>query len=742
MKRRIRSNDVAFTNTEDISSLAKWIKRFFYLFLVLVVSIFIWVIYLSRDLPSLDQLEQYEPDLATKIISQDSVIIKELFTQKRIFVPLEKMPDYMWQAVLSTEDHTFFQHWGVNLKRFIYAMGLNLSSMSYEQGASTLTQQLARQLYLGLEKKVTRKIREWITAVQIERAYTKHEILEMYLNYMNFGHGNYGVQAAGLYFYGKNAEELLLDECAMLTGLLQRPTTMSPYSQLDVENPQADSTFRAFKRRNLVLFNMYKRGIIDDSLYTESRSAPIVSKLRIRSDDDEFGIAPYFTEYVRQELQERYHMGLYKDGYTVYTTLDTRAQASAERAVKNHLAKQQKTLATYLINKNKLRDLIDPETLEKQTYREIRKNRAFVDSLVSVKAPVQVALIALDPENGNVLALIGGRDFAESKFNRAIQMRTRQPGSTIKPIIYTAAIDNGYSPCTELLNQPVVLNLPNGDRWAPRNYDLSQGGPTTFREALRRSLNLVTVRLVQELVPPKTVVDYAHKLGLTTNLIPVDAIALGAAEVSPIEMTTAFSVFPNLGAIAKPRIILKVVDKYGNVLEDHRPELSHVLRAETSYIMTDLLQTSMNSGTGVAARSVFQFLRPAGGKTGTTNEFTDAWFIGFTPQIVAGVWVGLDNPAMTLGSGQAGAVAALPIWAPFMKVAHDTLDLPIEYFRKPPGVVEEEICNETKDIATEYCPNIIKEIFDVRYAPNQKCAKHTGESTGYSNKNKKKRIRF
>ncbi|MEE4311522.1 MAG: PBP1A family penicillin-binding protein [candidate division KSB1 bacterium] len=741
MKRKIRS-DNSVNIKPKTPALLKWVKTFLYLGIALAIAIIIWFIYLARDLPSLDQLEQYEPDLATKIISQDSVVIKELFTQKRIFIPLEEIPDYMWQSVLATEDHTFFQHWGVNLKRFVYIMGLNLSRMRYEQGASTITQQLARQLYLGLEKKVTRKIREWITAVQIERAYTKHEILEMYLNYMNFGHGNYGVEAAAQYFYGKHARELQLDECAMLTGLLQRPTTISPYTQLDFDNPQPDSTLRAFRRRNLVLRNMRRRGIIDDAIYKESIQAPIFSKLRERSEDDEFGIAPYFTEHVRQELQSRYHMDLYKDGYSVYTTLDTRVQAAAERAVKNHLPKQQKVLTTYMINKNKIEELLDPEMLERRTYREIRNDTPFVDSLVNEKAPVQVALIAMDPENGDVLALIGGRDFGESKYNRAIQMRSRQPGSTIKPIIYTAAIDNGYPPCTELLNQPVVLYLPNGDRWAPRNYDLSKGGPTTFREALRRSLNLVTARLVQELVPPKTVVDYAIKLGLTTNLVPVDAIALGAAEVSPIEMTTAFSVFPNLGARAKPRTIIKVVDKYGNVLEEHPPEMSHVLRAETSYIMTDLLQTIMNNGTGAAARSVYQFLRPAGGKTGTTNEFTDAWFIGFTPQIVAGVWIGLDNPAMTLGPGQAGAVAALPVWAPFMKVAHDTLDLPIAYFRKPPGVIEMEICAETKQIATEFCPNIVKEIFDVKFAPTEECTKHTGESAGFSKTNKKKRIRF
>jgi len=740
MKRKIRSYDEH--NIQTVSAPKKWIKRILYIFILFTIGVLVWVISLSSNLPSLEQLEQYEPELASKIVSADSVIIKELFTQKRILMPLEQIPDHMWQAVLSTEDHTFFNHWGVNLKRFTYVMLINLSRMRYEQGASTLTQQLARQLYLGLEKKVSRKIKEWITAVQIERTYTKREILEMYLNHMNFGHGNYGVEAASRYFFGKSARDLEVFESAMLTGLLQRPTAYSPYNYREIDKP--DSLKLAFKRRNLVLHNMLKRGFINREKYEEFIQIPLKATLVDHTTRDEYGIAPYFTEYIRKELQDRYHMDLYKGGYTIYTTLDTRVQEAAERAVQNHLPKLQKKVNDRFIRNKKWKKLIDATELDNIDFIQLEKNKPLLDSLLNVKAPVQVALTAIDPGTGYILAMIGGRDFAESKYNRAMQMRTRQPGSTFKPIIYSAAIDNGYSPCTELLNQPVVLYLPNGDRWAPHNYDHSQGGPTSFREALRRSLNLVTARVVQELVPPSTVVDYARKLGLTTNLTPVDAIALGAAEVSPIEMTSAFGVFPNQGALAKPMAIEKVIDKYGNVVEEYRPELIHVLSAETSYIMVDLLQTVLNRGTGISARTVYQFLRPAGGKTGTTNEFTDAWFIGFTPQIVAGVWIGLDDPALTLGSGQSGAVAALPIWAPFMKTAHDTLELPIEYFQMPPGVVEVEICNDTKKLATEFCPDIVKEIFDKRHVPTEKCEKHTGFRNNYPNtrnETKKKRIR-
>ncbi len=709
----------------------------FFLFIFLLISG--TIIYLSQDLPSLKQLEQYEPELATKIYSRDGVLIKELFTQKRMLITLESMPDYMWQAVLATEDHIFYDHWGLNMPRFIKAMAINVMSMRYSQGASTITQQLARQLYLGLEKKISRKLKEWITAIQIERTYTKHEILEMYLNHMNFGHGNYGVQAASMEFFGKPARELTLDECALLAGLLQRPTSYSPYNHPD----------RALRRRNLVLWNMLRRGYISQEQYAAAKATKLV--IKPRNAEDEYGIGPYFTEYVRQQLQERYHMDLYKDGFSVYTTLDSRVQAAADSAIRKHLPVVQKRFNKGFIDKGKLLPYLPENILAKTSYDVLKKERYdYLDSLATIVSPVQVALVAIDPANGHILAMVGGRDFSQYKFNRALQAH-RQPGSTFKPIVYTAAIDNGYPPCTELLNQPVVLYMPNGDRWAPHNYDHSQGGPTTFREALRRSLNLVTARVVQEIVPPKTVVDYAKKLGLTTDILPVDAIALGSADVIPIEMISAFGIFANQGVLAKPITILQVKDKYGNLVEENRPHLTHVLRPETAYIMVDLLQTVMNRGTGYGARRDYGFFRPAGGKTGTTNNFTDAWFIGFTPQIVAGVWVGMDDPAVSLGPGQAGAVAALPIWAPFMKMAHDTLNLPIEDFRIPPGVVHVEICNDTKKIATEFCPNIVKEVFERKTAPTEKCTKHRGfggknsfsrDSTGKGKKEKKKRIRF
>ncbi len=699
-------------------------------FLLAFLFIVIYITILSRDLPSLTQLENYDPELATKIYSQDGVVIKELFTMKRIFTPLEQIPQDMVHAVIATEDHIFYKHWGVNVRRFVYVMLINLVHMRYQQGASTITQQLARQLYLNLEKKISRKIREWITAIQIERTYTKSEILEMYLNQMNFGGGNYGVQAASIAFFGKDAKNLTLEECALLAGLLQRPASYYPFRYPD----------RALQRRNIVLNNMLRQGYITEEQYQEAKNKPL--NLKEYNPEQDEGFAPYFTEYVRQELQDRYHMDLYKSGYNVYTTLDTRVQAAAEQAVKNQLPGLQKKFNKRLIATNKAKQYIDPHILAKTPYEQLRKNERLLDSLLTESIPIQVALIAMDPKDGRILSMIGGRDFEKYKYNRAIQAK-RQPGSTFKPIVYTAAIDNGYSPCYELLNQPVVLYLPNGDRWAPHNYDNSQGGPTMLRDALKRSLNLVTARLVQEVVPPRTVADYGQKLGLTTPIPPYDAIALGSADVILIEITSAFGVFANQGILSRPLGILKVVDKYGNKLEENKPEIKEVLRKESAYIMADMLSTVINHGTGVAARSVYHFYRPAGGKTGTTNSFTDAWFIGFTPQIVAGVWVGFDDPAITLGEGQSGAMVALPIWAPFMRAAHDTLHLPVQNFEMPPGIVRMEICKETKKIPTEYCPEIISELFETRFAPTEKCNVHTGFLDKFKNKeDKSKRTRF
>ena len=727
MRRRIRTGSSQKFSFKDI----QWSWKHTLVTAVVVCALlggllFYWI---TRDLPSLTQLEHFEPRLVTKVFSADSVVIKEFYTQRRDYVPLREIPKQMQWAIIDIEDKRFYKHWGLDLKRVAKAMFVDLTHLARLQGASTLTQQLARDLYFTKKKVFIRKIREIITAIQIERTYSKPEILEMYLNHIYFGHGAYGIKAAAEYFFNKDVRQLTLPECALLAAIVNVPAYYSPINHPD----------RALRRRNLVLYLMYKNGHISKEEYEKARKTPL--NLGEGGRPGQHDIAPYFTEYVRQKLENRFGTDLYTGGYKIYTTLDTRVQACAERAVKEQLARLQKLVNRRFERKEEFQKLLDKYVPDPMEQEKILADPAKKDSLINAHAAVQVAFVALDPTNGHILAMIGGRNFEESKFNRAVQAK-RQPGSAFKPFIYTAVIDNGYPPTTEILNQPVVLFLPDGTRWIPRNFDRDQGGPTTLREALRRSLNLVSARILQEIVKPSVVVEYAHRMGITTPLRAVDALALGTSEVIPLELTAAYGVFADKGIWNKPIAITKVVDRHGEVVYQAVPERKEVLSAQTAYIMTDMLETVVNRGTGAYARTIYHFMRPAGGKTGTTDNYTDAWFVGFTPQIAAGVWVGLDDPAISLGHNQTGSVAALPIWAKFMKAAHDTLQLPVEDFKMPPGVVRLLICKESKKLATEYCPEVYEEVFREDTAPTEKCPIHTGAIRPEKKNKKRRRIIF
>jgi len=734
MRRRLRSNEShqlifsfkkAFFQNKESRIIAGGIA--FILFVLLTW----YAIYIIKGLPPLTELEHYEPKLATKIYSADGVVIKELYTQKREIVPLKDIPDNMKKALIDTEDRKFWNHWGFDLKRTVRAIFVDIVHMSKRQGASTITQQLARELYLNKKKEWSRKIREMLTAIQIERHYSKPEILQMYLNHVYYGHGAYGIKAAADYYFNKDVKDLTLDESAMLVALLRSPARYSPVRHMN----------RAIRRRNLVLYMILTNGDLTREQYEDAIKRPIIlAQGGNKSDTD---IAPYFTEWIRQKLEAKYGMSLYTNGYKIYTTLDTRVQEAAENAVRKHLPIVQAKVVRNILWKHKEKDVLSKFISDPDSVKKILKNKALTDSLLREYAKVQVALIAIEPDNGHILAMIGGRDFKESKFNRAVQMK-RQPGSAFKPFIYTAVIDNGYPPTYEVLNQPVVLFMPDGTRWIPHNYDHSQGGPTTLREGLRRSLNLVSARLLQEVVKPSIVVKYAHRMGIHTPLQAVDALALGTSEVKPIEIASAYSVFPDLGVHVDPIAITKIENRNGEVIQEYTPKSSEVLSATTSYIMTSMLQTVIDRGTGASARTVYHFMRPAGGKTGTTDNYTDAWFVGFTPQIATAVWVGIDDPSLTLGPGQTGAQAALPIWARFMKAAHDTLNLPVKNFTMPPGVVRVKICTESHKLATEYCPHTMEEVFPKNLAPTNPCPIHTGglAKTKQVKRPKKKRVIF
>ncbi len=685
--------------------------------LIIVVT---FILLLSRNLPSLEQLENYDPDLVTRIYSADGKVLNELFVQKRVFIELDQIPEHMQMAVVSSEDRKFFKHWGLSLRSVARAIMINTLSLSYRQGFSTLTQQLARNLYksVGFEDSILRKVKEVITAIQIERTYTKDEILEMYLNTVHFGHGTYGVEAATKRFFGKESKYLTIDQSALLVGLLPAPASYSPIHHPD----------RAKKRRNTVLRLMRDQGYITKHDYQENRASQTLESVQ---DTPKRGSAPYFTEYVRRILEKEdtaLNINIYRDGLKIYTTLDSRLQTIAEQKVMETVRDDQNRLNKRLYNnRDEFENLayltIYPEDSlkimlagEGQLYKDLR------DKLL-----VQCAFVALDPNTGGILAMVGGRPDYHDQYNRAVQAK-RQPGSVFKPFVYTTALDNGYPVTEQLLNQPVVLNIQNMDgtwvKWKPQNYDGSTGGLTTFREGIRKSLNLISVRMVQQdIAPAEQVKQMAKRMGINTDIRAVDAIALGTSEVYPLEIVSAYSALANQGVYSKPFAITKIEDRYGNVIKEYFPDRKEVLSEETAYLTTSLMQTVMDRGTGGSARWKYKFNRPAAGKTGTTQGWSDAWFVGFTPQIAAGCWFGVDDFRVPLGPGQDGSKAALPAWAKFMKGAHDTLKFPVENFEKPSGIFDKEICSVTKKNPLPACP-IEQEIFKNGTEPTQKCKVH------------------
>jgi len=678
---------------------------------------------LSSDLPSLDQLKDYEPHLTTRILDRNGELLTELYTQRRLAKPLDRVPQHTIDAIIATEDRRFYDHWGVDIVRVIRAALIDITTFSVRQGASTITQQLARDLHLHKRQTVIRKIREILTAIQIERNYSKREILEMYLTQIYFGHGAYGIGSAAQKYFGKSAEELSLVESALLAALPKAPARYSPRF-----HPE-----RALKRRNLVLRGMLSQEFISRTEYLSAIKTPLEVIPRQDKKHD-YGIAPYFSEMIRQILSEEGHrlgFDYLEDGLTVHTSLDAQMQFLAETAVENHIQPFQSVYRARFVRRSIdeiALALHDSSALDENgkaivAFDSIMADSALIDSLFPKQAIVQVALVALDPQTGDILSLIGGRDFNLSKFNRAVQA-IRQPGSVFKPFAYIAAIDNGYPPTYELLNQDVVLVNDDGTRWVPQNYDLSHGGLTTLREALRLSLNLISVRLVQEIVPPKMVRRYARQMGITTPIAAVDAIALGASGVYPIEATAAFAALAAGGIHSRSRGLVSIEDRFNDYIAQYPVKRQLALSSETAYIITDMLAAVINRGTGGSARWKYKFYKTAAGKTGTTNDFTDAWFIGFTPKLVCGVWVGLDDPAESLGRGQSGAVAALPIWANFMKSVYDSLAWEDTPFEMPPGVVRLTICDKTKKIATPYCPVKVEEVFREDAQPLKTCHKH------------------
>ncbi|ACF13583.1 penicillin-binding protein, 1A family [Chloroherpeton thalassium ATCC 35110] len=661
------------------------------------------MLYLSQDLPSLEQLENPKPELATTVYSADGKLLSKYFLKNRTSVPLDSISVYARQALIATEDVEFYDHWGFNSRRFVAAMIENIITMrSRWHGASTVTQQLARNLYLTHDRTVSRKLKEFLTAIQIERTYTKDEILWLYLNTVYFGSGAWGIEAAAWTYFDKPAIDLDVAESAVLVGTLKSPRDYDPVREKE----------NSLARRNLIIGLMAKAGFLTEQEAETEKAKALVTHFTSVTD---VGDAPYYTEYIRRQLKQeakKYGFDIYRDGLTVYTSLDTRMQKYAEDAVAEHLPWVQDqfdkdwrwptSLKNDVIRESpRFQELREQGMTEKEALAKLKNDKEWLRKLLLKKTAVEVGFIAIEPATGHIKAWVGGKDFRKDdyqyQFDHVWQAR-RQPGSTFKPFVYTAAIDAGIPPNYQLLNQPLVIK--DDDRiWTPENSDLESGGLTTLRDALKNSLNQVTIRLVNESVPPSKIIEYARRMGIKSPLDENYSIALGTSVVSPLELCSAYSTFANNGVHVEPVSILRIEDKFGQPIVTYKPDRAKALDPETNYVMVSMLKGVINGGTGVAVRSRYKFYEDAGGKTGTTQDNKDAWFAGFTPQLAAVVWTGFDDERIKYTSmkyGQ-GARASLPIWANFMThcYADPELGLQSRYFKKPAKVIGIPISSRT-----------------------------------------------
>jgi 1A family penicillin-binding protein len=646
------------------------------------LGLFFW---LSADLPSTDDLISVRPWERTVLYDIKQRPVKAFYEEDRAVVSLDEMPRELVSAFISVEDRQFYRHWGLNLFAIGKALVEDVVARKVVRGASTITQQLARNLFLTQEQTLTRKIKEAILAVRIERHYTKKEILSMYLNQIYFGDGAYGVEAAARRFFGKSVSDLSLAECALLAGLPRNPTAYSPRRHPD----------RARARQGIVLESMRDTG---DITREQAEQAAREETEILTADLAEPGA--YFAEYVRQILEDKYGASmLYREGLRVYTTLDLDLQAAAETALERDLQK-----------------------LERELHYRPRDASAKKRQPGEATSPyIQGALLALDPNTGYIKAMIGGRDFAESNWNRAVQAQ-RQPGSAFKIFVYTAAVDNGLTPADMLIDDPLVIPMSDGTTWRPQNYDAEYAGPITARRALARSINVPAIKLANR-VGQQTVIDYAHRMGVRSQMHPYMSIALGTLEVNLLEMVSAVGVLPAGGIRAEPTAILRIESRDGRTLERNECRKYDVLSPETAYVMNSMLSSVVNEGTAgsVRGRGLTQTLA---GKTGTTDDYSDAWFIGYSPDLCVGTWVGFDA-RRRMGEKISGSRAALPIWIDFMTVAlAATPDRP---FPEPAGIAHRVICQDTGLLAREGCPSTRSEVFIQGTEPSKLCTEHHGD---------------
>jgi penicillin-binding protein 1A len=737
--------------------------------------------YAAQHLPSLESLREYQPSLVSRVYSDDRQVIGQYYVERRILTPLSEVPQSLTQAVIAVEDVRFFEHPGLDVIGILRAAWTNLRRGGKVEGASTITQQLARSLFLSPERTYLRKFKELILAHKIELILTKDEILEMYLNQIYFGQGAYGVRAAALTYFGKELPELTLAEAAFLAGLPKSPNHYSPYKNLQ----------RAKKRQEHVLARMEEAGFLTADERAQAAAEPLA--FRTPGADQ---IAPHFIEYVRQYLMTRYgEQMVYKGGLQVFTTLNIEMQKAAERSVQNGLRILDKrqgwrgpigrqevgalptslkqrdrsapaslpkageivqavvtsvakdhavAVAGHVVGRLALEDMAwarrrlkgtgsvsTVTVMEKATVPQLLKPGDVIEVRVKnltgdmvhfalEQTPVvEGALVALDPRNGAIRAMIGGYNFQQSEYNRAV-MAHRQPGSAFKPIIYATGLNAGLSPATLVVDAPVVYEDQEDPEktWKPENYEKRFFGVMSLREALMHSRNAATVRLLEN-IGVRSVLEFARTLGIASPLSYDLSLALGSSSLTLLELTSAYGVFANQGLRVEPYTIVSVQDATGQTVEQTLVEPRQVVSKETSYLITNMLLDVVQRGTGQLARSLG---RPVAGKTGTTNDYTDAWFIGYTPNLAVGVWIGFDD-MRTLGEAESGAHAALPIWIDFMRDA--LKDLLVLTFEIPENIVFARVDPGSGLLAADEGEPSTVEVFAKGTEPAQQAAPRT-----------------
>ena len=725
---------------------------------LVIVSVFFQY---SEDLPQISTLKDYQPPSVTSVYSDDSSLIAEFYKERRIVTPFSQIPEKLIQAFVAAEDSRFFQHEGVDFVSIVRAAIKNVEAGTVVQGGSTITQQVTKSFLLTPEKSYERKIKEAILAWRIDHSFSKEEILYLYLNQIYLGHGAYGVAAGAENYFGKSLAELSLAECAMLAGLPQAPSEYSPYRNME----------KAKTRQQYVLTRMVTEGYITQA---EADSA-LQTSLDIKARRNLFiESAPYYMEHIRRYVAEKYGEDmLYKGGLRIYTAVNVEMQETARRAIdkglrdldRRHsgyrgpdgnlapeemekylkkLSEEQKAGSFHkgeilkalvmetdaekgkaLVCMGREKGMIDMSSVrwtksgEKKfspgdiiwvKLREKTESSGLWKLAVEQTPAAQAALLCIEAGTGQVKAMIGGRDFRTSQFNRAVQSR-RQPGSAFKPVIYAAALDKGYTPATEIMDNVFVYRDAYTE-WRPQNYDRKVYGPTLLRTALAKSRNLSTIQILDR-IGVRYAINYAKKLGIKSELYPNLSIALGASGVSLLELTNAYAVFANGGYLIEPVFITKITDRDGNIIEETKPVRKKAIDANTAYLMTSLMESVIKEGTATNVRSIN---RPAAGKTGTTNNLHDAWFVGYTPDYITGTWVGYDQER-SLGRKESGGRSASPIWLDFMKKIHE--DIPVRDFDVPGGVVFSKIDADTGLLPVPESRRVIFECFKAGTVPKR-----------------------